>query len=149
MDYNALAREYMEILRRMRKHKNPKRISDSMHGERFVLTFLVLNGGSAIPSEISKDMGISTARIAATLNGLEAKGLITRRIDERDRRRILVELTETGRERQAAHARSIQNMLVHILKDLGEADAVELLRILKKLAEHAPQDFFDPGDTMP
>ena len=53
----------------------------------FVLTYISKHGGSVIPSEISNEMGISTARIAAALGSLESKGLITRRIDERDRRR--------------------------------------------------------------
>ncbi|MDP3448338.1 MAG: helix-turn-helix domain-containing protein, partial [Eubacteriales bacterium] len=97
MDFTELAREYMEVLFKMRKRKNDKKINDSMHGEQFVLTYVSKHGGSVIPSEISNEMGISTARIAAALNNLENKGLVTRRIDERDRRRILVELTAAGR----------------------------------------------------
>lgn len=141
MDYSALAREYMAIFYKMRKRKNQKKITDSMHGEQFVLTFLSRHGGSVIPSEISNEMGISTARVAAALGSLESKGLVTRRIDERDRRRILVELTEDGRAQEASHAKAITGVLVRMLEDLGEADANELLRILKKISEHAPEDF--------
>lgn len=142
MDYTALAREYMAILYKMRKRKSPKRINDSLHGEQFVLTYISKHGGSVIPSEISNEMGISTARIAAALGSLESKGLITRRIDERDRRRILVELTQAGQTQQRTHEKMIMGVLVRMLEDLGEEDSVEFLRILQKLSERMPEEFF-------
>lgn len=148
MDYTALAREYMEVLFQMRNRKASKKISDSMHGEHMMLSYLSHHGGSGIPSEISSELGISTARIAATLNSLESKGLLTRRIDELDRRRILVELTAHGREKESNHTKRIMGVMVHMLEDLGEHDAVEFLRILKKLSSRAPEDFFPPDDAI-
>ena len=148
LDYTILAREYMEVLFKMRNRKASKKISDSMHGEHVMLTYLSHHDGSGIPTEISSELGISTARIAATLNNLEAKGLITRRIDELDRRRILVELTEAGQIREANHAKHIMGVLVHMLEDLGEHDATEFLRILKKISSHVPEDFFPPDDAI-
>ena len=148
MDYTALAREYMEVLFQMRNRKTSKKISDAMHGEHVMLTYLSHHGGSGTPSEISNELGISTARIAATLNGLEAKGLLTRRIDELDRRRILVELTQEGRQRDAAHTKHMLGVMVRMLEDLGEADAIEFLRILKKLSARVPEDFCPPDDAI-
>jgi DNA-binding MarR family transcriptional regulator len=101
------------------------------------------HGGSVIPSEISNEMGISTARIAVTLGSLESKGLITRRIDASDRRRILVELTEEGRTKHAEHEKMIMGVLMRMLENLGEADALEFLRILKRIAEHPPEEYFE------
>jgi len=148
MDYQTLAREYMEILHKMRKRKNEKRINDSLHGEQFVLAYVAHHDGSVIPSDISAEMGISTARIAAALGSLESKGLITRRIDEKDRRRILVELTDAGREKEAEHAKGIMRVLVRMLENLGEADSIEFLRILKKVAEHPPEEYFEEEDAI-
>ena len=148
MDYIALAREYMKVLYKMRKRKNPKRINDSLHGEQFVLAYVAHHNGSVIPSDISAEMGISTARIAAALGSLESKGLITRRIDEKDRRRILVELTPAGREKEAEHAKQIMGMVVRMLEDLGEEDSVVFLRILGKLADVAPDEFFNHGPAI-
>jgi DNA-binding MarR family transcriptional regulator len=142
MDYIALAREYMEILYKMRKRKHEKQINDSLRGEQFVLTYISKHGDSVIPSEISNEMGISTARVAATLGALESKGLISRRIDETDRRRILVELTPEGHAQVNKHTKAIMGMMARMLQDLGEEDATQLLRILKKIAERAPEDFF-------
>ncbi|PKM39268.1 MAG: MarR family transcriptional regulator [Firmicutes bacterium HGW-Firmicutes-9] len=143
MDYQALAREYMVILHKMRKRKSDKQINESMRGEQFVLSYISNQDGGVIPSDISAVMGISTARITAALNSLESKGLITRRIDESDRRKILVELTDEGRTKEAAHAKGIMRVLVRMLENLGEADAIEFLRILKKVAEHPPEEYFE------
>jgi len=148
LDYTALAREYMEVLFQMRNRKASKKISDSMHGEHVMLSYLSHHGGSGTPSEISSELCISTARIAATLNSLEAKGLLTRRIDEQDRRRILVELTPAGQEQESNHAKHIMSVVVHMLEDLGEHDSVEFLRILKKLSSRVPEDFFPPNDAI-
>ncbi len=80
-------------------------------------------------------MNISSARVAAALNSLEEKELITRRINVDDRRKIIVELTPKGveylEERQREHFERIKSILVQ----LGEKDAKELVRILGRIAE--------------
>lgn len=143
MDFTALAREYMEVLYKMRNRKSEKKINDSLRGEQFVLTYISKHGGSVIPSEISNVMGISTARIAAALGSLESKGMVTRRIDTQDRRRILVELTDAGRAQESEHAKAIMAVMTRMLQDIGEEDALELLRIIKKISERAPEEFFN------
>ena len=141
MDYTSLAREYMQIMHQMRNMNGQKKIHDSMHGENFMLFYISKRQGGIIPSEISNEMGITSARIAAALNSLEAKGLITRRIDTEDRRRILVDLTEAGREQAKEHSNMILNITKSMLEYLGETDATELIRIMKKLAKRNPQEF--------
>ena len=99
MDYDALAGSFMRCMHRMRRSHPQRAISRAVQGEKQVLHCIAEEGSSLRPSDISEKMGISTARIAATLNALEGKGQVTRRIDESDRRRILVELTAEGSAR--------------------------------------------------
>lgn len=141
MDYTNLAREFMEIMNQMRKCNIHKPISDSMHGEIFVLLYISKHEYNVIPSEISNEVGISTARVAATLNSLEKKGMITRKIDVNDRRRILVEMTPSGREQIENHFKMIMKITTNMLSYLGENDAKEYVRILRRLAERSPEDF--------
>ncbi len=143
MDYTSLAREFMEIMYKMRKRNSQRQISESMHGEIFVLSYIDHHEGSVIPSEISNEVGISTARVAATLNGLESKGLITRRIDVNDRRRILVEMTPEGKEEVKKHYQKMMKTATNMLQYLGEQDAKEYIRIMGKLADKNHEDFFD------
>ena len=141
MDYERLAKEYMETMFLMHKHKSHKQISDSMHGERVMLYFISRNEGKVIPSEISNEMGITSARVAAALNGLESKGLIIRRIDGEDRRRILIELTDAGRVQVQEETQQMIKRTADMLQSLGEEDAQHFIRIMKKLATRGPQDF--------
>ena len=136
-----MAQEYMETMFYMRKVNSHKEIHDSVHGENFVLFFISQNGGKVIPSDISNEMGISSARVAAALNSLEKKGLIIRKIDTEDRRRILIDLTDSGREQVDNHYRMVMNMVKNMLQYLGENDAREFIRIMKRLAEKGPEGF--------
>ena len=141
MDYTALAQEFMRNMSQLHRHNAQKKLNDSMHGESFVLGYISRHNGNVIPSEISNEMGISSARIAATLNSLESKGMITRMIDVSDRRRILVELTPVGKEQVDQHFQEIMEFTTNMLCYLGEHDAKEYVRIMGRLAERKHEDF--------
>ncbi|HEX3078603.1 MAG TPA: MarR family transcriptional regulator [Lachnospiraceae bacterium] len=141
MDYEGLAREYMEVMYQMRKRSAQKHINDSMHGENFVLHYISMHEGNVVPSDISNEMGITSARIAATLNSLEGKGFISRRIDAQDRRRILIDLTDAGKEQAKKQYHMIKNITTNMLQYLGDDDAKEFIRIMRKLADKSPEDF--------
>ena len=149
MTYEELAYEFMETMGRMRKHKSQKQMNDAMHGEQFVLFYIAKHEGDVIPSDISEEMGTSTARVAAALNGLESKGLITRKIDREDRRRILVNLTESGREQVKERYKSVMGVTVRMMEYLGEDDAKEMVRIMKRIAAKGPENFMGPEDDCP
>jgi len=140
MDYTKLADEFLQQMHLFRKFKPQQMINESMRGEAFALHQIAISGEHIIPSEISDAMGISGARIAATLNGLENKGYITRQIDPSDRRRILVTLTDKGREQEQAFRRKMAETIEKMLRLLGEHDAKEYIRITRKMAELAKFD---------
>ncbi len=140
MDYARLAEEFIHEMHAFRRFKPQKSINESMHGEAFVLHHIATSGEPVIPSEISEAMGISGARIAATLNSLESKCYIIRQIDTSDRRRILVTLTEKGREQERAYRSKLTETVEKMLRLLGEDDAREYIRITRKMASLAQSD---------
>ena len=145
MDYSALASEFlgkMQLLQRARPHKE---INEALHGGFFVLHYIMLQGGDVLPGEISQEMGVSSARVAAALNGLEGKGLITRRIDQNDRRKILVGLTREGKDLAERQYYGVRDEAARMLALLGEADAVEYVRLTGKLTEN----MMSQGETKP
>lgn len=135
MDYEKLAGELITSIAKMQRGGPQQRINESMYGESFALNYLSLQQGDIQPSDISNTMGISAARITATLNSLEKKGLIERRRDPDDRRRILIELTAEGIETAKKRFESISKITCEMLSKLGEHDAREYVRITGKLAE--------------
>ena len=60
--------------------------------------------------------------------------------DKNDRRRILVELTRAGQERVDEHGKKMLENMKGILDYLGEQDASEFVRILKRLADKPAEE---------
>lgn len=60
-------------------------------------------GGPATPGELARAEQITPQGMGATLGGLARRGLVERRPDTEDGRRIFMELTEAGR--QAVHSK--------------------------------------------
>lgn len=139
MDYAELAEEFLQYTHQFQKGHHQKRIDGIMRGETFVVIYIARKGRCVLPSEISTEMNISSARIAATLNSLDKKGLITRQIDVDDRRRILVDLTPAGKELAERHRQTALSTTIRMLESLGEKDARELVRIMEKLSHMAPE----------
>lgn len=104
-------------------------------GESFILNYLLQHPESVTPGSISDAMKASTARTAAALRTLEAKGCILRTMDSRDRRRVFVELTTVGVKKVEEMRKAVYDGVLEMLNALGE-DAQEFVRIIKKLAEY-------------
>ena len=138
MDYTELAAEFLDKMQALRRLKPQKNITESLHGETFVLHYISLHGDDVLPGEISNEMDVSSARIAAALNSLEKKGLITRQIDPSDRRKILVKLTPAGENMSQKLQQDVINEATKMLRLLGEHDAREYVRITGRLAEMMP-----------
>ena len=135
MDYTVLADELLNNMHLLHKAKFQKNINEAMQGEAFVLQYITHQKGDVLPGEIGNEMDVSSARIAAALNNLESKGLITRRIDLRDRRKILVGITPEGKVLAQQQQQAVIAGASKMLALLGEQDAREYVRITCKLAE--------------
>ena len=78
MDYSALAAELLSFRTALHHLPAVRGLDEMSGGEYFVLHFLLRHGGTAGPSELSRSLYASSARIAALLKHLEAKGWIVR-----------------------------------------------------------------------
>jgi DNA-binding MarR family transcriptional regulator len=95
------------------------------------------------PTRLGKGLMLSSAGITSRLDRLERRGLVTRHPDPDDRRGIIVELTDHGRELVdaaiAANVASDQQLLARLSP--AEAAALEdLLRTLLVALEGAEPD---------
>ena len=137
MDYRALTYELMEL---MRKKKHPMDdFREFEKGENGILQSLLINeksGGEMLtPGELSAIQELSTGRVAAALKSLEYKNYIDRQIDKEDRRRIIVTLTESGRNYAQKLLDETIEKMERVLREIGEKDALDFFRILKRMLE--------------
>ena len=130
----------MEDMMASNRRNMMEQIGRSGKGELFILKYLHDKDEAVIPSEISEAMRTSTARISAALGSLEKKRQIHREIDTANRRKILVTITEGGRERSCTDIRRIRERMVDIFTEMGEQDTGELVRLMRR--------FFEISDRM-
>lgn len=62
----------------------------------------VVRAGKAMPSSVAQSVSLTQATVTSLVDKLERRGLVTRRRDTEDRRRIWIEPTDAGRAAMAA-----------------------------------------------
>lgn len=137
MNYDILAAELFEVITKLHQNDLHRKLDGAVRGENFILQYIYSqsDNGHISPSDLSKEMYVSSARIAATLNSLEKKNLIQREINLKDRRQINISLTLKGyRLAKENYARRVA-AVIDTLQTLGEEDSQSLIRILNKIAQ--------------
>lgn len=129
--YTELARTFADEMVLI-EHLLTPRVRNSTRGETAVLERLRRADGPLAPKDLALGGHVSSARVANVLRSLEEKGLVERRPSEADRRGVEVSLTPKGVERADANRAEMRNMLVRYLRELGEQDARELVRIIER-----------------
>ena len=91
--------------------------------------------GEAYPTDLCHLMGVSTPRITIILNMMEKEGLIERSASTKDRRRIIVSLTEKGWEKVLNRDQKNYYYFEKVYEKLGQKDTEALLRSLQVMEE--------------
>ncbi len=98
-----------------------------------VLSYLLLNPGSATPSQIADDLMILRQSMTNILDGLEKRSLVCREIDPEDRRRIRVKLLPAG-EKLGAELLSVEDaFLVRMGKYITDEERQTFHALEKKM----------------
>jgi DNA-binding MarR family transcriptional regulator len=89
--------------------------------------------GTASPTDLAEDVGVSGAGMTGRLDGLEKAGWVQRTHSPDDRRRVVVEITREGADiwRRAMALRGAQEE--ELASVLNDRERVQLNRLLKKL----------------
>ena len=134
MNYQELAEELFEFMVsvKSRPMPPPPDLRGLSRGEMGILVYLMHVKDGVSAGELSKNLQLTTGRIAATLKTLEKKTFIERRADASDGRKVLVYITAVGKE-------IIQNkkkeVLAHLTKNLGKfsiEEAEQFVQLMKK-----------------
>ena len=133
MDYTSLAQELLTVRANLLQVPANQQLSQMVRGEMFVLNYLFTHEGAIHPKELSRQMAVTTARIASLLNHMEKKQLLLRRADPEDNRQVIVELTEQGRQTTLKIREQVIQYLCSMLEALGPEDAQAYIRIQKKI----------------
>lgn len=94
----------------------------------------VAKEGKALPSAIARAVDLKQATVTVLVNQLEASGLVTRRRDTEDRRRVWVEITEAGEARLARSPDLLQNRFERAFARLEEWEQAMIITTLERVA---------------
>ena len=137
-----LSEELYNLLAELLNRKLNRTVLDSIRGEYGVLRYLLYVEDHASAGRLSEQLHVVPGRITDTLNSLERKSLIERHSDPKDRRRVLVSITDAGREQAIQMMTRIHREYEGMFQILGREDTEELIRLLKIVLAY-------PGDEMP
>ncbi|MDR2464745.1 MAG: winged helix DNA-binding protein [Streptococcaceae bacterium] len=112
-----------------------RRVDRSSKGEPIILKVIHQSNGQSSPKQISELTGVSTARIAKVLGSLEKRNLIRREMDQEDRRKIHVFLTDAGKAHLKAFEEEKIERLKKVFEVLGEEETELFIHSLKKMLE--------------
>ena len=119
----------------MSRLRSGRGIDQKLRGMPVVLRELLAAGGELSPGELANRMGVSDARVANILRSLEERGLVTRAGATKDRRRVVVTITDAGRVAADKIRDEGVEMVAEFLKELGEEDAQDLVRVVNRVVE--------------
>ncbi|MDR2833506.1 MAG: MarR family winged helix-turn-helix transcriptional regulator [Streptococcaceae bacterium] len=137
MDYEEAALFFMQTLKSTNRSKMMGNMNQYSKGENAVLAQLFHHDQEEIaPSDLSKCTHTSTARVASILNSLEEKGFVTREISKEDRRKIIVKITEAGKEEALKNKKIILGNISTIFEKMGKEETEHFLRTFEKFVEH-------------
>jgi DNA-binding MarR family transcriptional regulator len=110
-----------------------------------VLKALVLSGAPYRmgPSDLAKRLGLTPAAMTHRIDRMVTEGLVTRARDESNRVRVIVELTDEGREKWLEAMRLATVFEEDLLQDLSQDERGRLGDVLTRLlrrVEHAQPD---------
>lgn len=137
--YRQLTIELMEAFSSKQSVPPKDKIGESIRGEMAVLRLLGEENRQIAAGEISRMLNMTTSRIAAVLGTLEKKGYITRQTDKEDKRRVLAGLTEKGFRFHEQKKEEAYQHMQQLLSRLGEDDAREYVRLVKRIFEILPE----------
>ena len=135
MDNEKLIAEVFETFDSINMEFLFEKLKLSLKGENMLMSILNSLGGQGTVAEINQYFDFTPARLSAIVKTLEAKGLVQKVQNKKDRRSFTIVLTSEGamnymryRERAIANA-------MFLVEYLGEEDVTDFLRIVKKISD--------------
>jgi len=130
---SALRVSVMRLARRLRQMRDE---SLDLNGNQLSAMSVLLNSGDLPMGELAAQEKVQPPSMTRIVNGLEERGLVTRRPDPHDRRSARVSLTEPGRQILLANRRRRDQWLTVRIAELEpeERDVLrQAVRILEKV----------------
>lgn len=127
------AQELISKICSCRPHGFLGKIDESRRGIGFVLVYLEESDHEVIAGELSRELNVSTARIAALLKSMEKNGLVIRERSSSDARNTVVRITQAGIDYVKQLREHILAEMEILVEKVGKTELEEFIRISEKI----------------
>jgi DNA-binding MarR family transcriptional regulator len=110
------------------------RAEDGLGSRHLVALTLLRDHGSASQQGLAETLRLDPSNVVGLLNELERGGFVTRRRDEADRRRHIVEMSEAGNAALVAAERRLEDVEERVLGTLSAEERATLHALLLRAA---------------
>lgn len=101
----------------------------------FLIMSFLHQSGSCKMKDLASAMKVSTAAMTGIVNRLVRQGLVARRLDEKDRRIIRIEVNAKGAALVGKINQQRRKMVIDIFGKLSDNDRQEYIRILSQIQD--------------
>lgn len=129
----GILRSLRRIVRRVEGASDELEASHGITAPQLLCLHAVVTAGSLTQVELSREVRLSPSTLVGVIDRLAAKGLVTRRRDRVDRRRIHVIPTEAGRLVERAAPEPLQRQLERALEALPGAERAAIAGALERV----------------
>lgn len=125
-----LGEELYTLLAELLNRRMNRTVQDSIRGEYGTLHYLTYVQNAVAAGTLTEQLHVVPGRMTDILSSLERKGLIERHRCPKDKRRVLVYVTEEGKRAAKQKRETIRAEYAGLLEQLGRKDTEELIRLL-------------------
>lgn len=150
MDNMDIVRDLMSSFQRFkhsfRPHTNPfPGLKPSEIGLLFHIRACCEEADGVSVSALSKRMNVTSSSITQTVTSLEERGLVSRRMDEEDRRGVKVSLTQEGEQITHNAENQLNSMLSGMVEHLGRERSIEFVNLLNEAIDYISKNHSRQG----
>jgi len=135
MNYQNAAEKFMKMNYQLKENMVFKKIDENRMGEMALLVTLAEEKSNINLTILATKLNVVPSRITAIINSLLKKEYVCRLVDEKDRRKTVIKLTDKGKSFCLENRKILLNYIAEIFEKLGEEDTLEYLRIYGKICQ--------------
>lgn len=123
------------IMRAVDLHSKKLMKASGLTSSQRVVLQTLSQGGANTPGTIARDVSLSQATVTVILDRLGERELITRQRSQTDRRNVVVEITDAGRQCLADAPAALQSGFLKSFGNLADWEQLMLIASLQRVAE--------------
>jgi MarR family transcriptional regulator, organic hydroperoxide resistance regulator len=145
IDPDELVNEVHEVMRSLSHLLHPALEAEGISKGEFWALHLVSSLESASVSTVARHLAVSAPTVCASVDQLEATGLVTRHRSKRDRREVVLSLTPKGHKVESRIWAQIGRLVGEAAVGLPAEDLATATRVFRELHRRLDDEKKHPG----